>query len=631
MRRLALSALLLLLSLLLFSAPALAQPLTGGFTTRMSAAQGNCVTSQCNAQSPTWCVTSPPDGQVYICNVASGFYEQQTSWHFPGTMAQPAAPVASLLGTLAGTCRQDTTYRIYVSYTNVSGETQLSLASNDFKPASGNTNRINVTRGAIPTNANRWRAWFSRDLGGENHSVIRGCGAGASIEEKLPSDLTAACPCSLAADAQEPTSNTTRTVYSQRSIASPSALSMSRPEVAVKEVCPLGCDFTTTAAAMAAITDASATKRYQVKLRAPYYNSLDAVTMKSYVHLAGDGANTTVINAVTLPAGLVDATISDVGVINGFSTSGVGGGPVYLDRVNCGALATGQGQPSACWNDQPFGQWTVYATDVYFALNNDNNVIFPGPRSRWIGTGNRYRTDVNAISHTGCWAYNNGSDDGVEIIDVGSTCELNYLGDPGDSIQGAFRWVPTGSTSTVGNFIDLSGTVIKITNPNASGTPASLRCLYMDSTGPNTKPSRMVLTGTRCQITTANASQELRGMEINADADWANWTIAWDGGSIDLIGGAAHYDVDNADTTLVPTLTGVRHSGSYTGAGTVAAGDARLGAFSSSLQGPSGNCCPATCTIGQTFDDTTATTEWCVCTATNTWKCVTLPNAGPVD
>lgn len=617
--------------LILLSVPALARAQA---TTMKYISAANCVTTTCTAQSPSSCVTSPPDGQVYICNVSTGVYESQQAWTYPGSMTQPPAPVTTLLGTLAGTCRSDTTYRTYISYTNISGETILSAASNDFTPSSGNTNRLTVTRGAIPGNANRWRAWFSRSLtDNPPHSIIRACGTAGSIEDKLTTDLTAVCPCSLSADAQEPLANTTRTLTALRATTSPSTFTTSRPEIAIKEVCPLGCDHTTASAAIAAITDASSTKRYLVHLRPPYYNLLDTISMKSYVHLKGDGIDSAVIGSVNFPTGVVDAALSDLTVSQGINTTAAVGGPVYLNRVGCGGLLSGQinTPSSACWSDL-YGQWVVYSTDLYFTGNQDNNVLFFGPRSRWIGTGNKYRTDVSTVSHTGCWAYNNGSDDGVEIVDVGATCELNYSGDPGDSIQGAFRWVPTGSTSTIGNFIDLSGAVIKITNTNPSGTPQSLRCLFMDTTGPNSKASRMVLTGTRCIITTANSSQELRGMEINADSDWANWTIAWDGGSIDLVGGAAKYEVDNADTTLIPTLTGVRHSGSYTGAGKVAAGDVRLGAFSTRLQGPSGDCCPSTCTTGQTFDDTNgATKEWCVCTATDTWRCVTLNNAAPVD
>lgn len=490
---------------------------------------------------------------------------------YDAAVATPPTPTAALAGTTLGTCRADTEYKLYTSYVNLSGETILSSGVT-FQPSSGNTNRITVTRGAIGSNVDTWRVWFSRSGGGETHNVFRGCGASGAAVSVAAATTTQVCPCGVTQDPTEPSSNTTRALTMLSSSGSATLASISRPELAVKEVCAIGCEYTTASAALAAISDNTFSKRYLIHLRAPYYNVNDGPTMKSYVTLKGDGPDTTVLGNVTMPAGVVDVTLADLAVNNGITTSGAGGGPVYLDRVYCGGLVTGQtgaGSP-ACWLDLN-GQWVTYASGVHFTANLDTNLVNVGSRSRWIGTGNHYRADVaSGTTHVACWVFSS-SDDGAEIIDVGSTCEINYSGTAQtDSQQASLRFNAAGSTSAAGNVIDLSGSVIKINNTVTSGSTGALRCVYLQEAGVNSKTSSLTLTGFRCSITTADSSQEIHAIEIDSDTGWSNWTMNWDDGSISMTGaGGATYDVDNADTTLVPKLNGVRHSATYTGAGTV--------------------------------------------------------------
>jgi hypothetical protein len=130
-----------------------------------------------------------------------------------------------------------------------------------------------------------------------------------------------------------------------------------------------GGDFTSVAAALDSISDNSASNRYLVRVMPGVYTETELVTVKSYVHVQGAGANATVItsvrssgspgNAAATVELLDNGRLSDITIRNtGTGTFGIAlystqsTRAAVVDNVVAEAIgAGGTGHYAAYWND----------------------------------------------------------------------------------------------------------------------------------------------------------------------------------------------------------------------------------------------------------------------------------------
>lgn len=130
-----------------------------------------------------------------------------------------------------------------------------------------------------------------------------------------------------------------------------------------------GGDFTSVAAALASITDASATNRYLVRVMPGVYTETDLVEVKGYVHVQGSGPNVTVVtsarSAATPGNGSATVELLDNGRISNLTARNTGTGTfgialysaetsraAVVDGVVAEAIgAGGTGHYAAYWND----------------------------------------------------------------------------------------------------------------------------------------------------------------------------------------------------------------------------------------------------------------------------------------
>jgi hypothetical protein len=136
-------------------------------------------------------------------------------FYFNGTLADPVPPTASAGATTGGSCSSANTYRLYVSFENSTGETDLSPPSIEFTPASGTTNIVTVTRPLVPlavfNRINTWSAWFTSSSDG--HVAVRGCSTDGAVADTAKATLSFSCLCGTIYDPDEPTVNKTNDIY----------------------------------------------------------------------------------------------------------------------------------------------------------------------------------------------------------------------------------------------------------------------------------------------------------------------------------------------------------------------------------------------------------------------------------
>ena len=101
----------------------------------------------------------------------------------------------------------------------------------------------------------------------------------------------------------------------------------------VVRVAPAGGDFTTVSAALASITDATPTKRYEIRIDPGVYVEPEGITLKNNVDIVGSGAAFTTITSPLLDdfegtvfaTGTVNADVRDLTIANTGATLDVGG------------------------------------------------------------------------------------------------------------------------------------------------------------------------------------------------------------------------------------------------------------------------------------------------------------------
>jgi len=679
MRRLALT-----FALALLPSMAGAQPVSGGFNTRMTV-QANCAAATCNAQSPTWCVDSPYSRIGYVCDTVSGTYRAVASTRlgpadsllsaWPGaawaggttsfediavdlTLADPAvAPTLGSTFTLAGACRADTTYRFTVVWFNASGNSAASPTL-QWQPSSGNTNRATVNQVAPPAGfgVTAWTVMEQRSSEGygtfryyasgvtpiapiATTSVIATCQGTSTFTNTNTTGLSKVMeffdsqirgPARLGADPDDPrlTNSARRLTFAGTfptwsTDGGVTTLPFNIVSGKVKRVCPV-CEYTTGSAAMAAITDASATNRYVVLFEPGDYQ--EQINMKPWTSLVGRGPASRVLSIIR-PTGCGEVAVMNLQVAGTPSLSGAG-------------------TPGAC---RMFLIGNIFG-DIWNPIGgapaNTTIDTVTGPATETWDVGNIHVTAWDAIllGSEGAVTYNmSGSQmyldpTGINInrlaaLRVRDGCTLRANGiyvyatipEATDNVQpvSIIHTETQGSAPSTGTNISVTNSLFVI-NGADTGRTAITACVLDDDSAHVSAPSHSLdLTGTTCIISSASASGTVAGMALTADeadTDKDNWRWSWASGRLALSGGANRYTLSSADNGAMTFELGpgLSHAGLYnlTAAGQLTYARSYLRSVDLAV---------GTCSLNEEAIDTGgATREWCYCRAANTWDCLDL-------
>lgn len=605
---------------------------------------------------------------------------------FTGSLGAAALPLASYSVALAlstptttptptgitgiGSCSNSVTYRLYATWANQSGETLVSPASSDFTPASSSKQIVVSQPSGIPPLVNSWRVFYSKST--ESHSTLRQCQSTATY--LASGTATMNCTCSSIGPSP-PVSNNSGTEdlfvvrdgelrsilagASPQYLFTPSRLSMTStvPRWSIddgvtssaimvtgpnmKYVCKAGCEYSTVTTALAAISDNSSTKRWTVLIYPGDYDETPAA--KSYVSLIGiDRATTRIRGAGAAAAGI---TIPIDGTEIGISNLTIGGNGVktadnntvrtniYVWNCIVGITDGTENTP----NPGPsVDNFILYHKVNVYSIGNICRSLFDSVivanDASYYGSGNQYFNDnLSVDNQQRLWSV---AGPGALIYEESPIAIITNTTN-NQAMEGFTRSsaIASGTTSR-GESVVIRGGTLRMSSTNASRT-ARTTCFNL----PNSQPTNAVassydFSGTDCEISVAGSSVAVKALEVAADADHANVSVLWNSGRSVLSGGASQTDIDNAETVggFSLTIAGVLHGGTYTGAGTVTAGDARIGAFTTRLLTRVGDLVAATCTNNEIALDTGgANNEICICTG-GAWSCATVTTAtGPTN
>jgi len=174
----------------------------------------------------------------------------------------------------------------------------------------------------------------------------------------------------------------------------------------VVTVAPSGANFTSMSAALASITDASATKRYEIRVGAGVYVEPQGIKLKNYVDNVGSGAARTTISSPLLDgyegtvfaSGTVNADVRDLTILNtGGTITDLGpplpaaiavrvvtsGGQVRLSNMVVRAEAAGAALVSGVFVSS--GALTIEDSPVY--AGNVTNRDFGDSSGVWVQAG----------------------------------------------------------------------------------------------------------------------------------------------------------------------------------------------------------------------------------------------------
>jgi len=403
-----------------------------------------------------------------------------------------------------------------------------------------------------------------------------------------------------------------------------------RPTVKIKEVCPSGCEFTSITAALAAITDASASKRYTILLYpGEYAETFDA---KSYVTIKGLGRTVTRIigldvagsRTITQPAdvtefGLEGVTVGGVIPISlssgstvettlyvndsilGITDGSDGHTTVPVDGI---ASSSGKLRTIYAWNNLYRSTWdctVIGLDDSYWGWNNHCRSVQP----------------AGATHAQSCWYVQIGGA-GAQYHVINETCEVvsNVSSGITDVMFGFFSSVLSG-TETHAVVWDVRDTTISLSVSANASASSTATCMSIGITPTIEAGFSYDFNNVDCTTTTTVAGQTATGLKILNDTDFAGVNFLWNGGRIKHSGPGTLVEVNNAVTASGATVSiiGVKHTGAYSGAGTtlvdaiLANGAHRLTPLATA---------PATCSIGDHYTDTSGAD--CACSATNTWS-----------
>jgi len=532
------------------------------------------------------------------------------------TMTDPTiAPTASSF--VSGSCAGEVRFAVYAG--NQSGLTARGPASISYFP-SGSKNFI-VTKGALPSGANTWGALWANASDG--FTAWKTCNNSSTLESSLVSSGigTFTCGCGTGEVAGSNTTGKrsvatittdglmTFAAYDQSNVRRTFQEAMRRldllpsgnppyPRISLDgaatwgglymftgteiHVGKSGYQFSTVGGALAAITalgDASATKRYVIVVHPGDYDEILAGI--GYVSIMGVDRQTTRVHSINgiSEAGIANITFGHIG--NGVQADA---GIAYVTNSNIGII-----DGSAPWgnSDRPVsGGWATTSSAANY-YRGTVTAFEAQNKTKLLSRGDQFEVDCKATSG-GQFA---GPDDPWCVAVVRDEAEPNVVIEgaiikvsstqTGDPIAGwgCFAGPILGPGSTPTSF-RIAHSRIEVTTTNASRNAAA-SCAVVPDAGcaeSGALALSLELNDVDCVVNVADSASTLRGLFFTSAPDHANWTTKWRGGSISLAGGATRWDVENQETTgsAFAELTGVISSGAFTGAGKTTVNDANF-------------------------------------------------------
>lgn len=350
--------------------------------------------------------------------------------------------------------------------------------------------------------------------------------------------------------------------------------SITRSGVSFVEVCST-CQYTTIAAALAAITDASASNPRTIRIFPGIYNEA-ALTWKSFVYLVGDSRDSTIIyctgscNTINLSTGQDDAGFSNVTIagqqpvaaITGVAASGA---LIAFDNVVLGDVTGTYGLASRdCIVEQTSTGGYIWQLNNSVCRTNFDSIRL-NSGSQFYSFGTLYETTsvssgialprVFSTNGSGNSFYINDAQ--VILTDTGTSGDITGL-----KIEGT-------TAPSVAETIQMNN-VSFIMNISANKTSGTIRCVYLRQSGDASADVPVKINNMTCQITNASSSGALVGIEVAA-SNHDEWVVDVTGGIVQLAGGSSRTDIVNSETVAGYSLNvcGLKSGGVVTGAGTM--------------------------------------------------------------
>lgn len=514
------------------------------------------------------------------------------------TMATPGAPTGMTTGSI-GSCTSAETYQLYVSWVNQSGETSVGAASAPYTPTASSKQILTIARPAADPRAAFWRIWYAKQS--ESYSTVRACATGGAGYNAIGT-TTVSCQCQagptfpgatttsvvpmvdprdgeirFAADTTSLgvttlTAGQNRLYYGKAlprwsSDAGVTPMNFLLEPGQARLVCKSGCPYSTIAAAMASITDASNTKRYTVLVYPGDWN--EGVTAASYVSIAGFGRSATHIGSIAITGDQTEVGIFNLRAQSISGSSATVPNNVYIANCDVG-VTDGSG-----FSVSSLGLWG-------------------GPKERIYSFGNTYRgTQWAAATTTDSYFYSHGDrfevtgvsgnpsygfdrdEPGIHVYMTGAQFDLTTA-DASQPIAAFGCAVGPVQTATLPSEIVMTGTQIRINSTNAArnGAISCFEIPYGSCAESGALALSLDLNAVDCTITAADSSSTLSGISFPLSANHVNWNVRWRDGRIAMSGGANRYDVNNQETGATDTVTvsNMDMSGNFNGSGTTLIG-----------------------------------------------------------
>lgn len=341
------------------------------------------------------------------------------------------------------------------------------------------------------------------------------------------------------------------------------------------EVCTSGnCKYSTITAALAAITDATSTNPYIIRLHAGIYLE-SPLTWKSFVYLVGDGPESTKVYCsgscitITHPDGTDDCGFQDV-AIAGWKpvvTSGTGatGATLEFENVALGSIdgTLGTNSIDCILDDLSTGAGRTYEFNNSVCRSTFDTVRLRRDNTfRAVGS-TFYIVSVSSISVNPRVFGADSTGNSFYLSNVQA-----YITDTGTS-GSLWGMVILGSSPapSVAESIQLNNVSFVISE--GSSRTGATKCINFSASGDASTDVPVKLNNVMCQITRASSSGTISSLEIDA-SNHDEWVIDVNGFTSSLAGGATRNDIDNAETIAGFSLNvcGLLSGGVYTGAGT---------------------------------------------------------------
>jgi hypothetical protein len=506
------------------------------------------------------------------------------------SLADPTSPptLGTTFATL-GSCRSDTTYHFAIVELNASGMTGISpfLA---WTPSSGNANRATVIHPTLSSGAAAWALLISRSSDNPSYSIWRYF-TGAQIDALGTNSVVSSCVTNgtivsvgnttgaisagdvlegrLRAGARAGTDSDDPRITPARkqlSFFGPAPqfdpdngvdLSIQVLSAQTKLVCARGCEFTTIAAAIAAINaagDAGASKRYTIQLESEEYN--ESPFLPDWTVIVGRGpAATRLKGNVTEPAEFHEGGMFNLQTTGNSGIVCAGNSSVRGHLYVMGNVIGSPDYPIPDHTTDPIDSiWNCPNADVYDIGNVHQTVwdqLTASDGARVFSVGSTYRAwskagdstlDVSASAFrvlNGAYLIVEGANVDIRLED--SSADAGYL-------AGAV-WQSPSTQSLYPTILKVLNSHIYLENKSATwnGQAGCLVDLTPGTVQAGTVSGSIVdFSGTVCSINITSTSGALAGFYIGdgTDTDRGTWTYIWRGGSLNLAGGATRRTID---------------------------------------------------------------------------------------